>query len=236
MSDRKPLANTCAIMVSSHRMPAETCSPWQPDQRKERRQERAARRTRAVRDEIGELASFKREKAEAKDTGQRHRDLEKHRVAGIGRDAGKTAGKTRGQQQSSLDGDIAQIEQIVARRPARGLPVQHGVGGKERREHDHVAEDEDPETVAGDDPLGRGAVPAAVAPAMGCRRRRSSERSFRATSRGVRSGCGGRCARLRWPEWCPHPRRARRTRQRWRRRRSRRGRASTRYARSAQSP
>src|SRR6266851_5392258 len=30
MSGLNPLVNTCAIIVSSHRMPAETCSPWQP--------------------------------------------------------------------------------------------------------------------------------------------------------------------------------------------------------------
>src|SRR6267142_4502141 len=30
MSGLNPFVNTCAIIVSSHRMPAETCSPWQP--------------------------------------------------------------------------------------------------------------------------------------------------------------------------------------------------------------
>src|ERR1700716_2650782 len=30
MSGLNPLVNTCAIIVSSHRVPAETCSPWQP--------------------------------------------------------------------------------------------------------------------------------------------------------------------------------------------------------------
>src|SRR6266403_1672806 len=30
MSALNPLVKTCAIIVSSHRMPAETCSPWQP--------------------------------------------------------------------------------------------------------------------------------------------------------------------------------------------------------------
>src|SRR6267154_981235 len=30
MSGLNPLVNTCAIIVSSQRMPAETCSPWQP--------------------------------------------------------------------------------------------------------------------------------------------------------------------------------------------------------------
>src|SRR3984893_1403563 len=30
MSALNPLAKTCAIIVNSHRMPAETCNPWQP--------------------------------------------------------------------------------------------------------------------------------------------------------------------------------------------------------------
>src|ERR1700737_2687518 len=30
MSGLNPLVKTCAIIVSSHRMPAETCSPWEP--------------------------------------------------------------------------------------------------------------------------------------------------------------------------------------------------------------
>ena len=30
ISARKPLANTCAIMVRSQRVPAETCKPWHP--------------------------------------------------------------------------------------------------------------------------------------------------------------------------------------------------------------
>src|SRR3982075_741217 len=30
MSALNPLVKTCAIIVSSHRMPAETCRPWQP--------------------------------------------------------------------------------------------------------------------------------------------------------------------------------------------------------------
>ena len=34
MSARNPLANTCAIMVSSHKMPAETCPPWHPTSEK----------------------------------------------------------------------------------------------------------------------------------------------------------------------------------------------------------
>ena len=153
--------------------------------------------------------------------------------------------KLEASRQAGLDRDIAQVEQLVAARAARGLPVQHGVGGEERREHDDVAEQEDPEAVADDDALRRRTAP--------CRRS--------APCRGVwdRSACGRqprsstRCSRSahRWPRDPghavdardllgrndrPRPGRARRTPRRWQRRRRRPRPPATRYARSARSP
>src|SRR3982751_5959075 len=78
-------------------------------------------------------------------------------VAVVGGDSGETAGKTRGEKKPCLDRDVAQIEQLAPARPARRLAEQHGIGREERRKHDYVAEDEDPEAIAGDDALGRGA-------------------------------------------------------------------------------
>jgi hypothetical protein len=49
---------------------------------------------------------------------------------------------------------VKEIEQILPARPARRLGGQHGIGREERREHDDVAEQEDPEAVADDDALG----------------------------------------------------------------------------------
>src|SRR2546421_1446923 len=77
-------------------------------------------------------------------------------VAQIGGDSGETAGKTRGEKKPGLDRDVAQVEQLAPARSARRLAEQHGVGREERGKHHHVAEDEDPEAVAGDDALGRG--------------------------------------------------------------------------------
>src|SRR5438067_7015196 len=78
-------------------------------------------------------------------------------VAQVGGDSGEPAGKTRGEKKPGLDCDVAQVEQLAPARPARRLAEQHGVGREERRKHDHVAENEYPEAIAGDDAFGGGA-------------------------------------------------------------------------------
>src|SRR3954468_12279639 len=77
-------------------------------------------------------------------------------VAQVGGNSGETAGKTRCEKKRGLDRDVAQVEQLTPARPPRRLAEQHGVGREERRKHDHVAEDEDPEAISGHDALGRG--------------------------------------------------------------------------------
>src|SRR6516164_919999 len=69
----------------------------------------------------------------------------------------------RDQQTHRLDEDVAEIEELGSGRSAGGIAPQDRKGGEQRREHDRVAEDEDPEPISDDDPL-RGR-PAAAAPA-----------------------------------------------------------------------
>ena len=71
---------------------------------------------------------------------------------------GEAAGKARCQQAGGLDRDIAQIEQLARRsvRPPSARAARHRL--RRSREHHHVAEQEDPEAVAGNDPLRRRAV------------------------------------------------------------------------------
>ena len=64
---------------------------------------------------------------------------------------------------AGLDRDIAQVEQLVRRSVRPPSARQHRIGREEGREHDDVAEQEDPEAVAGDDALGRGPAPVALA-------------------------------------------------------------------------
>ena len=68
-------------------------------------------------------------------------------------DRGQAAGEARKQEAGGLDRDIVQVEKIFAARPSRGLSGEHRIGGEKRREHDDVAEQEDPEAVADDDAL-----------------------------------------------------------------------------------
>src|SRR5438067_440266 len=76
-------------------------------------------------------------------------------VAQVGGDSGEPAGKTRGEKKPGLDCGVAQVEQLAPARPARRLAEQHGVGLEERRKHDHVAANEDPEAITGHGAFGR---------------------------------------------------------------------------------
>src|SRR5262249_8174371 len=61
------------------------------------------------------------------------------------------------------DENIAEIEQLGSGRSPGSIALQDRIGREQRREHDHVAEDEDPEPISDDDAL-RG-WPTATAPA-----------------------------------------------------------------------
>src|SRR5258708_33227988 len=126
-----------------------------PHQREERREERAARRTGAAHHQAGKFVAFNREKPEDENAGEGHGKLKPDRIARIGCDRGQTAGKARGEQEAGFDRHVVQVEQLASARPARRLPEQDRVGSEEGREHHHVAKDENPEAVAGDDALGR---------------------------------------------------------------------------------
>src|SRR5262249_4887923 len=75
-------------------------------------------------------------------------------VAGAGADAGDTAGEAGQQQARGLERDTVETEHVLPARAVGGLPGQNRVGGKERGEHDDVADQEDPEAVGYDDALG----------------------------------------------------------------------------------
>src|SRR3981189_3471898 len=129
MSGLNPLVNTCAIIVSSHRVPAETCSPWQP-------------------------TSVKNADRNALRVGPAPR------ATRLANSLPSSARKPRPRAQVTAMADwnqivlgVAEVEQVAPRRPTRRLPEQNRVGREEGREHDHVAENEDPKTVAGNDAL-----------------------------------------------------------------------------------
>src|SRR6185369_7658534 len=123
--------------------------------RKERRQEGAARWSGAGGDHGGELAQLDEDEGGAEHKGDAHRAVELAGVPLDHREARHTAGEARHQQTGGLDGDAAQIEQLLARRPARGRIAQYGVAREEARKHHDVAEQENPEAVADHDAFRR---------------------------------------------------------------------------------
>ena len=130
------------------------------DQREEGREERAARRACPLRDHARELVHLDGEKCGAEQEGHGHRAIEPGSAMRSGADAGEAAGEAREQQAGRLDRDVPQVEQLAAARSACRVADQHRVGREEGREHDDVAEQEDPEAVADDDAL-RTSPPAA---------------------------------------------------------------------------
>ncbi len=72
----------------------------------------------------------------------------------------------REQQGAGLQRHPRHLDDLPRRRPAGRRAPQHGVGREEAGEHDDVAEQEDPEAVADDDPLA-GRAGLAVAGALG---------------------------------------------------------------------
>src|SRR5262249_27085533 len=73
----------------------------------------------------------------------------------------------RQQQAHRFDENIAEVEKLVRGWPAGGIAGQDRIGRKQRREHDHVAEDENPESIGNDDSLGSRPAAAAAARELG---------------------------------------------------------------------
>ena len=71
------------------------------------------------------------------------------------------ARETGGEQTGGLQGDIAQVEDLAASRAIGRGRREHGIRREQRREQNDIGEEEDPESVADDDPL-RGRATAAV--------------------------------------------------------------------------
>ena len=153
MSARKPFAETCAIMVRSQSMPAETWMPWHPTRAKkeDRKALRVGPAPRATRPENSWPSRARNAKPRRQVT--RHRSLKPALIAHAGGNARKAAGETREQQTPGFDGDIPQVKQLRPAWPSGCLSDQHGVASEEAREHYNVAKKEKPKTIAGNDPL-----------------------------------------------------------------------------------
>src|SRR5579859_1510261 len=96
---------------------------------------------------------FEANEREAQDKGRGHRGIEQGAAMRLRPEARQAAGEAGQQQASGLDRSIVEIEQFAATRATRGGIHQNRIGGEEGREHDDIAEQEDPEAVAHDDTL-----------------------------------------------------------------------------------
>src|SRR5260221_12742302 len=123
------------------------------NQRKEGREERASCWARPACDQARKLAGLEADKRGSEYEGCRHRAVEPRPAMRLGADACEAAGEAREEQAPRLDPGIAQVEQLPPARPARGLPDQHRVGREKGREHDDVAEQENPKAITDNDPL-----------------------------------------------------------------------------------
>src|SRR6267154_4086964 len=126
------------------------------DKGKECRKKRATLRTGPDGDHAGELPQL-----QCQERGSQHEGDEGSQVSdGIApRNNGQghqSAGVARSEKATGFDRDTALVEQLHATWTACGRVSEHRVGGKDRRKHHDVAQQEDPEAVANDDPLGSG--------------------------------------------------------------------------------
>src|SRR3954454_234772 len=117
-------------------------------------QEGAARRARAARHKALKFPHFKGDKSGAKQKRHRHGDVEPAASARAHGGARQAAGEAGQEQTCRLDRGIPPIEELRASRPSCRSAVEHGITSEEPGEHDNIAEEEDPEPKAHDDPLG----------------------------------------------------------------------------------
>jgi hypothetical protein len=110
----------------------------------------------AAGDHVGELANLESDESGPEHEREHRKEVGVDATPRIDRQRHHPARVARGEQTSGLDRDADLIEQLRAGRTARSRMHEHCVGGKERREHHDVAEEEDPEAVGNNDPLWRG--------------------------------------------------------------------------------
>src|SRR5882757_7603596 len=127
--------------------------PVTADQGKKGREESAALRTGADGDHAGELPQL-----QYQERGSQHEGDEGSQISdGIAPRADSqrhhSTGVARREKAAGFDRNAALVEQLHATWAASGRVREHRVGGKDRRKHHDVAQEEDPEAVANHDPL-----------------------------------------------------------------------------------
>src|SRR5262249_46014523 len=133
------------------------------DQREKGGQESAPRGPGSIVHHAGKFRNLYEKEGRTEHECEYCEDQEASRLSPFGGQRSESACIAREEQTHRLDEDVAQIEQLGSGRSARGVVPQDRISREQRREHYHVAEDEDPEPVSDDDALG--SRPAAASPA-----------------------------------------------------------------------
>src|SRR3954454_24057327 len=136
------------------------------DDSKEGREESAALRTGADGDHAGELPQLQYQERGSQHEGDEGSQTSHGIPPRADRQRHHSAGVARSKKAAGFDRNAALVEQLHATGTAGGRMREHRVSGKECREHDDVAQEEYPESVANDDPLCSGTGLACTQPRL----------------------------------------------------------------------
>src|SRR5262249_62190110 len=123
------------------------------DQSEEAGEKGTARGAGAHLHHAGKFSTLDEEKGRAENECEDCEDQEQRWLPPFGGQRSDPASIARQQQTHRLDKNVTEIEQLGSGRSAGGIAGQDRIGREQRREHDYVAEDENPESISDDDSL-----------------------------------------------------------------------------------
>src|SRR5262249_12565403 len=126
-------------------------------------QKGAARGAGALCHHAGKFSNLNEQKGRTERECEDREQQEECRLAPFGGQHSNPASVARQQQTHRLNENVAEVEQRARVWSARVITGKDRIGRKQSRKHDHVAEDENPESISDDDSLGSRAAPAAAA-------------------------------------------------------------------------
>src|SRR5882672_8061739 len=140
--------------------------PVTADKHEEGREESAALRTGSDGDHASELPHLQCQERGSQHEGNEGRQVSDGIAPRTDRQRHQSAGVARGEKAAGFDRNAPLVEQLRATWTACGRVREHGVSGKDRREHHDVAQEEYPEAVANHDPLCSGTRLACTRPRL----------------------------------------------------------------------
>src|SRR6516164_3208053 len=159
----EPLNEYLGHQIDERDQPAGDVGAVRAYQGEEAGEKGAARGPGALRHHAGKFSGLNEQKGRTERECEDCEDQEQRWPPPFGGQYSDPACIARQQQTHRLDENIAEVEELGSGRAAGGITGQDRIGREQRREHDHVAEDENPESISDDDSLGRRPAAAAAA-------------------------------------------------------------------------